>query len=299
MDVLALLSEIWTALRESDLRLFLIALFFYYFTLLISPIKLKVILWSLGQDVSIKFLYKLSIIAVFVNNLTPMARYGGEPTKIALLKSEGRVPLGIATTAVITEKAMEAIPFFGFLIYAMTVIGLKFSRYVLAVSFLFIVLALFFIIFRRRLLEYALKAWGHRIPGDTLAEYDKALLMIKKKWHYNIVVAILTILSIIFLGLRIAIIAASLGIYLDWTAMAYVTAIYIILGTLGVTPGGVGILDGGLVAAFISMGIPASTSAAIVILDRAITYVSTTIVGLILASHYGGLKILKALKESK
>ncbi len=299
MDVLALLKETWSVLGEADLRLFLAAALFYYVTLLISPIKLKIILWSLGQDVGIKFLYKLSIIAVFVNNLTPMARYGGEPAKIALLRAEGGVPLGIATTAVITEKSMEAFPFFAFLVYAITVVGLKFSKYVLVISVLFIGLAVFFFLFRRRMLEYALRAWGHKIPGDTLMEYNKALKMIREKWHYNIVVALLTVAAILFLGLRIAIIAASLGVYLSWAAIAYITVIYIILGTVGVTPGGVGILDGGLAAALISVGIPASSAAAIVILDRSITYVSTTAIGFMLASHYGGLKLLRALKESK
>jgi uncharacterized membrane protein YbhN (UPF0104 family) len=84
-------------------------------------------------------------------------------------------------------------------------------------------------------------------------------------------------------GLRVLLVARSLGSDMAPTTALFIALMGSLLTTLPITPAGLGVVEGGTIAVLVSvMGMNPTLAASIVVLDRVIGYWSVIVVGLVL-----------------
>jgi uncharacterized membrane protein YbhN (UPF0104 family) len=81
-------------------------------------------------------------------------------------------------------------------------------------------------------------------------------------------------------GLRVYLVAWSLGYHISYPAGIMVALISALVSIIPFTPAGLGFVEGFMVTALTQIGIPSSTAAAIALLDRVITYLSLIVIGI-------------------
>jgi uncharacterized protein (TIRG00374 family) len=90
----------------------LIAIALYYISVVIYALRWKLVLRGVGKDASLVELTKAFMAGLFVNNVTPTSRSGGELLRAAWISYRAKVPLGVSTVTVLYERLLEVIPFF-------------------------------------------------------------------------------------------------------------------------------------------------------------------------------------------
>jgi len=75
------------------------------------------------------------------------------------------------------------------------------------------------------------------------------------------------------------------------------SVLYLILGCLPITPGGLGIVEGGLVSLLLYFGLPLASAGSFVFLERFVSYGLSSLIGFLYLFYYGGFKIWKDTKS--
>ena len=92
---------------------------------------------------------------------------------------------------------------------------------------------------------------------------------------------------------RLKLIAMSFGVPISFKLIIIVTILYIVLGAIPLTPGGLGFVEGGVIPVLSAFGIPLGVAIGMVVVERFISYFLGSIIGLFFLLHFGGLKIWK------
>ncbi|MDQ1251873.1 MAG: glycosyltransferase 2 family protein, partial [Euryarchaeota archaeon] len=90
-----------------------------------------------------------------------------------------------------------------------------------------------------------------------------------------------------------------LDIDLSLSLIATVSILSFLLGALPLTPGGLGIIEGGLISLLLYFGLPLGPAGSFVLLERFISYGVSSIVGFLYLSYYGGFKIWEKAKKER
>lgn len=96
--------------------------------------------------------------------------------------------------------------------------------------------------------------------------------------------------------IRLKLIALSLSLPLSLHFLATVSILYLLLGSLPITPGGLGIVEGGLISVLLYLGLPLASASSFVFLERFISFGLSSVIGFLYLFHYGGFKIWKNTK---
>lgn len=80
-------------------------------------------------------------------------------------------------------------------------------------------------------------------------------------------------------GLRVFLVAWALGQHISYQAAIMVALLSALVSTVPITPAGLGFVEGIMIYALTTIGVPNSTAGAIALLDRVVTYGSLMIVG--------------------
>ncbi len=113
-------------------------------------------------------------------------------------------------------------------------------------------------------------------------------------------VAAIILSSVVWLldVLRLKLITLAFGLNLAWSFIAVISIANLFFGLLAFTPGGgVGIIEGGLIGTLTYFGIPTALAVSITLLERFVSYVVSSLVGLVVLLTSGGVEIWKALKS--
>jgi hypothetical protein len=97
--------------------------------------------------------------------------------------------------------------------------------------------------------------------------------------------------------LRLKLIALALGWNPSVSFLAIVSFVNLIFGLMAFTPGGVGIVEGGLIGTLTYFGVPSALAISITLLERFISYVLSSMVGFMTLVYSGGAEIWRALKS--
>lgn len=96
--------------------------------------------------------------------------------------------------------------------------------------------------------------------------------------------------------LRLKLVALALNIDLSLNLIITVSILSFLLGALPLTPGGLGIIEGGLISLLLYFGLPLASAGSFVFLERLISYGVSSLIGFLYLSYYGGFKIWKNAK---
>jgi uncharacterized protein (TIRG00374 family) len=284
-------------LSRADKRLVFLAVAIYYFSVLIYAYRWHIILEKMRIRLGIGRASLAYLMGVFVNNITPSMKAGGEIIRVAYAYVVTRAPLTSLVNSVVFERITESIP-----VTALALIAILFEAamgstpvYHIIVLGLLAAAVYFGVKYWDRVLEYALDRLKARDKFPINGSHAVRVLMSDKPLF--IIATILSTIVWVFDALRLYIISLAVGWHASFVRMIMASILYLVIGFVALTPGGLGIVEGGLAAVFAALGAPPGKALAIVFIERLISYALATATGGLALSLGGGRQAWILLKS--
>ncbi len=292
VNVEALISsgERYISLMENiPLHYLVLALLSYYLSVMLYALRWKVILRGTGNDAELVRLFKIFMGSIFLNNVTPTSRSGGELLRIVWLSREKEVPLPISTASVVYERVLEAVPFM--LLMLLGALRLLHDGVLIAVLMMVGVVLLW--AKWDSLLRLFLRLMKSELDEHSISQLEE----LKRSWRVTLVGIGLSTAVWVLDVFRIKVVALAFGLNLPIGVVVLISVANMLLGIASITPGGIGITEGGLIGVLIHLGIPAVFAVPVTFMERFVSYVQSTVVGMIVMFSSGGAEIWRALKS--
>jgi len=298
------LEKIMYQISRLNLFYYFIAIIFIFLTILSWAMKWKVFIKNSGYDAPILSLLGYLFVGIAINNLTPVAKLGGEPFRIYLLKKRNRVPSRIGSATVLAELTIELILSFLFVIGSILLIVISGQSPIWLNVILIIFLTLSFIAFGFLFGIYSKKRFISRLilwftkkikkikpfESSILKWYDEFQESFKKSledrrtfYHafvYGILMKFFDMMKFLF-------IFWALGYHVNILEIVIAMGMMTILMSVPITPGSLGILEAGMISAFTLIGIPVGIAASAIFLERLIWFWGVLCIGGLLGIKYG------------
>ncbi|MGB9133051.1 MAG: lysylphosphatidylglycerol synthase transmembrane domain-containing protein [Methanosarcina sp.] len=291
-ELVILLGESWRILRETRIRYFTLAFLVYILSVYLFAVRWQNVLSCMGYDLKATSLVPVIFGGIFANNLTPASRTGGEPLRIFWVKKQFGISYTNAFISILFERLVEAIPIVMILIYVLysfPLLEIKFLplRNSLTLNSTYLLILTF--------LAVGISIWGFR------AKLNSLLKSVQKNWRQlkkSFIPALLLSSGVWVLDIiRLKLIALALNLPLSLHIIATVSILYLVLGSLPITPGGLGIVEGGLISILLYFGLPLASASSFVFLERFISFGLSSLIGFLYLFYYGGFKIWKNTKS--
>jgi uncharacterized membrane protein YbhN (UPF0104 family) len=279
-DTLALAAG---ALVNADPWWVAVAVALYLLSITASGARWRVLIHALGGAIPL-WASSLAVLAgIFVNNVTPTGRLGGEACRVAITRMRGRLNLPLATLAVLCDRVSDGPVVALMALFALPALGpLVAARWRTAIITTGVGLLIAVVVggWFRHQLRGMVTAWRRqykdlRLSRMTLAKVGVYSFFV---WFEDV--------------LRLMAVAAACGVWLT-PPQAAALATLVVLGGFAPTVGGLGAVEGGLVAGLALFGVPLETALAITAIERLISYAMSTVLGGITVFALGGRSLLK------
>ena len=247
--IVPILEEILKTLRETRISYFILAISVYLLSVYLFAVRWRQALFCVGYDIKATRLVPIYFGAILINNITPADPTGGEPLRILLVNKRFGISYIDAFKTILFERLVEAIPIALLLIYVLYLfpfLDIKFlsqtnslvlkSIHLLILVFLAIGIVIWF--FRAKFVSL------YRNMQQSWKQLKKAFLPV------ILLSCGVWILDII----RLELVASSLNIHLPLNEIVTVSIFSFLLGLLPLTPGGLGIIEGGLISLLLYFG---------------------------------------------
>jgi len=301
-DFASFLGDLKKLLSHTDLLLFSLAVFVYLVSIPMNVLSWNAILKMFQSGVSVFQLIPILMSGVFFNNVTPMSRTGGELVRAYGLRERFKLPYTIAILSVALCRLTEMVPIV--LMGIMGVFALLQNHVVtwqqIGIAGLTGCVVVGTAAWSNHKKHWIRSLWS-RLFGYFLRKEQRhsgKQVDIKDidwsvKQKRGFIESLMFSLIVWILALaRLKLLAYALGIELSLSAVAAAIVWYTVIGVFAFTPGGIGMVEGGLVAAFVLMGIPPSQAFALAVLERGISYLLATAIGAVCASSIGARRFL-------
>jgi len=291
MEIVPAVLESLKMLAETRIRYVILAFLVYLLSVYLFAVRWQQVLSCIGYNLKAADLFPILFGAIFVNNLTPANRTGGEPLRIFWAKRS----LGISYTdgfiTILFERLVEAVPITLLLFYVLYLfpsLEIKFlPKSILTLNSTYLLLL--------TVLATGMLVWIFR---ERLTVLLKDIQQNWKKLSKSFIPALMLSCAVWILDIvRLKLIALALNIPLSLYIIAAVSILYLLLGLLPVTPGGLGIVEGGLISLLLYFGLPLASAGSFVFLERFISYGLSSLIGFLYLFYYGGFKIWKNTKS--
>lgn len=279
------IKDSWRQIREANPWLFLGALAVYYLTFVIRAIRWTGMLDQAGinkqEGYSVPGLPGMTQIIVlswFANSVLP-ARLG-DAYRSYLIKQRAKASFGVSFGTILAERLIDLIVLVSVLLVSGLVVfgthapdkaeqAFSWGGGVVAVGVMGVT---GFWFLRERIEGY--------LPSRIMPHYRKVRDGLFTALSRPLPPSIISVLLWLCDGLRVYLVAWSLGYHISYPAGIMVALISALVSIIPFTPAGLGFVEGFMVTALTQIGIPASTAAAIALLDRVITYLSLIVIGI-------------------
>ncbi|MBD3184483.1 flippase-like domain-containing protein [Candidatus Poribacteria bacterium] len=279
------LSETGKALSKIKLRFFFLAVLVYVISTLLTDWSWKAVLKIFNKHVNVLKLMPIWMAGIFVNNITPMSRAGGEIIRVYGLRKKFKMPYSVSVLSVAISKLTELAP-----IALMGMIGapvlvehklLTWRQFSYIIGTMSIILLVAFLIIYKT--NYMPILWNRILRLLTREEKNNISINsipYSGKWKIPVFESLIAASFFwVMAPLRLKILAYAMDINLSFSAAAAVNVWYISMGLIAFTPGGIGIIEGGLVAGLVLIGVPPLQAFTLTVLDRSISYLLSTALG--------------------
>lgn len=259
------------------------AVLLYLLSIAASGARWRVIIGALGGAIP-WWAASLAVLAgIFVNNVTPTGRLGGEACRVAITRTRGRLNLPMATLAVLCDRVSDGPVVVLMALLALPAIGpLLAARWRIGIIVAGVALVLVAVVggWFRHQLRSVVTAWRRQLTGLRVSRAAIGLVA-----TYSFIVWFEDVL-------RLMAVATACGIWLTMPQAAALSTL-ILLGGFAPTVGGLGVVEGGLVAGLALFGVPLETALAITAIERLISYAMSTVLGGATVLAMGGTSLLK------
>lgn len=279
------IDNVWQQMRNANLPLLLAAFLTYYFAILIRAFRWRRMLVQVGIDdrhgyrlPGLAGTFQILTLSLFANCVVP-ARLG-DAYRSFLLKERSGASFGLGFGTILAERLIDVVVMVGVvvtagvLVFGADVPGRAGQAFLLGVGVVVIgvvgALGLWF--FRERIE----RAIPQRFTGH-FQRLNKGIFDILRK---PLPFAGLGVVIWLLDGLRVYLVAESLGASLTIPEAVVVSMLSALVTIVPFTPAGLGVVEGFMVWLLPQFGVPQDTAVAIALIDRSITYLSLLAIGL-------------------
>ena len=279
------MDDVWRQMRNANLPLLAAAFLTYYSAILIRAIRWRRMLVQVGIDErhgyrlpGILGTFQIMTLSLFANCVVP-ARLG-DAYRSFLLKDRSGASFGLGFGTILAERLIDVVVMVGVVLTAGAVVfgtnvpGRAEQAFLLGlgVVILGVIGSIGLFVFRDRI-EAAIP---QRFTGH-FQRLNKGIFDILRK---PLPFAALGLLIWLMDGLRLYLVAESLGATLTIPEAIVVSMLSALVTIVPFTPAGLGVVEGFMVWLLPQVGVPPDTAVAIALIDRSITYLSLILVGL-------------------
>jgi uncharacterized protein (TIRG00374 family) len=272
--------DVGSAIRHADLRLYLAGIAAYYLSFLARTLRWQLLLRNAGERCSAGPLYETLLVSFFVNCVVPAKM--GDVYRAFLLRTRMGVGAMKGFGTIIAERLLDLFVLMALLVVAAvatfgTRVPHQFIPALVAGAVLCTVAAGGLVVMGlgrgRRLLQLLPEGVRRRYESfraGTLSSFGR--------WPE---VLPLSVLVWALEATRLAMVVYALG-YSDLLTPRHfvlVALVAALLTTVPFTPGGIGLVEAGMVGVLKAIGVGSTPAAAIALLDRSISYGSLVLVG--------------------
>ena len=280
-------GEVWDNLKAANPWYFMAAAVVYYAGMVLRGIRWR---WMLiAADVEkldgVKIpgnvqLTEILILSWFVNCLVP-ARMG-DVYRGYVLKKESKISFSASLGTIVAERVVDLFVLVAMMVTAGLVTfhgntpGQATRTYFIAGLLIgFGAAALFLLWFARHFIERRLpEKW----QGQFVRLHDALFACLRRPGRFIALSVVIWTMD----GIRLLLVAKSLGVTLSYANSLFVSLMSSMLTTLPITPAGLGVVETAMVVVLKWVHISPSLALSIAVMDRLITYWSLIVVGLIL-----------------
>ena len=291
-DIVFILGESLKMLSQTRIRYVILAFLTYILSVYLFAVRWQKVLFSIGYRLKATGLFPILFGAIFVNNLTPANRTGGEPLRILWAKKSFGITYTDGFISILFERVVEAVPISLLLIYvlyefpSLKINLLAYKNFLSLNSAYILVLGLFLT---------GMITWFFR---ERFAPVFKNIQQSWKQLNTSFLPALGLSCAVWILDIvRLKYIALALNLDLSLYIIVSVSILYLLLGLLPLTPGGLGIVEGGLISLLLYFGLPLASAGSFVFLERFISYGLSSLIGFLYLFYYGGFMIWKNTKS--
>ncbi len=313
------LEDVIEVLRRARPDYFLLAICVYIIGILLWALRWRVLLKSLHIHASFRVILGALFVGIFVNNVTPGARGGGEPVRMYYLSKRSDGEYGPVLATVMADRVLDLIPTVIMLlistVYVYVLGSWSLTIILLALDALLAVLIItsFAILLnegRTKRISYWIFNFLSRIMPNKMKKYEKKfirlievsvpkfqsgfkLLMRDKK---SFLLALLySFLSWFFVLLRSYFVFYSLNYHINLLDVMVVQMVGIVIGLVSIIPGGAGLIETVNSAVYVLLGIDKDIAVTATLVERIISYWAPTFFGGAIMTHFG----IKVSEEKK
>lgn len=284
--------EIINILSNANLGYFFLAFSMQILLIFLYTLRLKIIISAQKYKLKFTRIFKILISGMAVNQLTPIVKAGGEPVKLYYL-TKSEVPTTRATASVILEITSELISFY---IPLLILIIFLSATKLISVGFLYIGFAIFTLFLAGFFFAFRILLDKNKIEQfieKYILKFFKTNAKISSKVFSSSLRALLynrrlcfKIFSISFLCrfldfFRIYFVFLAINFPVSITLVLAVWVLEVLFSSIPWLPGGLGLVEGGTISTLVILGIPASFSSSLLLLDRFLSFWMVIILGLI------------------
>jgi uncharacterized protein (TIRG00374 family) len=309
--------QMFEAIRSANRLLIVSAIAIYFLSVGLWAFRWQTALSFIHYRVSFTVRYLILCATIFLNNITPGARVGGDPFgRLYMLHKLENTSYSSAMASLIGDRALTPLIVISFLMAGLL---LQFGKGSLDLAVILIVvwaLAAFAVVFvprlffRKRIAVRGISGITNRVLGwfgkrgkirETIRGIDafySSSYATLDKWKKISMIGGLTLLLGALDVFRYYIIFLALGYHPQLSILLVASSLPTIVGLIPFLPGGLVIVEGSLVSVFTAFGVPLNLALAATVIERGISFVLSTIVGGGVFSYLGVRMAAKPEVES-
>jgi len=298
--------EMLEAVRSADHPLIASAIGIYFLSVVIWAIRWQAALSYMNCRMGFGSRYLILCATIFLNNITPVARAGGDPFGRAyMMRRLGNISYSSGLASIIGEHALTPLVIVSFLMAGLI---LRFGEgsieltVILAVVWALVALGAVFgprFFFKRRIAFRGVSGITNRVLGwfgrrrnvreiaTGIEAFYASTYATMDKWQHVLAIASLTLLIGALDAFRVYIIFLALGYQPTLGMLLVSSSLPVIVGLIPLLPGGLILIEGSFVSVFALFGVPLNLGLAATLIERGISFVLITIVGAIVFSYLG------------
>ncbi|CEG12250.1 conserved membrane hypothetical protein [groundwater metagenome] len=290
------IDKVWNAMSKLDVRILLFLIGLQVFIIFLHTLRWAIVLYNKikNKEISFASLFLATSVGLFSGNIVPAGSVVSEPIRAYILSKLDNFPMAKSFGSAIINLNLEILPVLLFISIALYfVLADEISVYlvlllIIAAIFVGILSLVSFlsVVDRKRALNIATFLInifsGFSFLKKRMSETKTKINGIVSEFHdgakYGLNLKIFglgTIISFIiwfFSFLRPYIVFIAIGYNIDIAVFVAVIVVVLIISYIPTLPGGIGIWEVSSIGLYTLLGVPSEYAAAVVIVDRLISY---------------------------
>ncbi len=296
---LAGVGDVANLIRQADPFLFLGAVVLEFTAVFLWALRWRILLRPF-HEVAFRNSLAGILVGMFFNNITPVARAGGEPFRAYYLAQKEGMDFEDTFATVAIDRVLDSFPFLVIITISLVyfILLLEISAQMIVIiflAFIFNMILLSLVLYFSFSLTAAKKLMFSLLRiiarfSTRAEEYEGEIEAAVEQFHGAIRTLssrkqdLVTCLFISFffwflIILRNYLVVIALGYEVNFMVIVVVQMVATLVGVLPILPGGLGSIDGVMVFLYISFGFPAQLAVTTSLLDRFIAFWLMIIVG--------------------